>query len=71
MNSLLDNSSTSPPDPIGDALADCYSFLLRRMREKSSAAHTAANMPEGNLANLEDATPDIKSEAALMAVDAH
>lgn len=23
-----------PPDPVGDALADCYMFLLRRLAEK-------------------------------------
>ncbi len=23
-----------PPDPVGDTLADCYIFLLRRLAEK-------------------------------------
>ena len=25
---------TLPPDPIGDALADCYTFLLRKVEAK-------------------------------------
>ena len=32
MNSIVVHESTLPPDPVGDALADCYAFLLYRMQ---------------------------------------
>ena len=31
------DSPRLPPDPIGDALADCYTFLLRKLDAKSGA----------------------------------
>ena len=35
------------PDPLGDALADCYAFLLRRLAEKNT---TPASVPTSPVA---------------------
>ena len=37
MTKKLSIQSTLPPDPVGDALADVYSFLLRKAAERKRA----------------------------------
>jgi hypothetical protein len=69
MKAILDDNQTLPPDPVGDALADCYTFLLRRMREKSAAAAVAVLTPSNTHSDVADgAQADQPDGAAIIAV---
>jgi len=55
MISSLRDLPTFPPDPIGDALADCYMFLLRKLNEKSASCNSLIQLESGQHSKIADA----------------
>jgi hypothetical protein len=61
------SDSVLPPDPVGDALADVYLFLLRKAAERKrgmAAMPDTGNVADTAVARSEDATRDLLAPGA-------